>query len=87
MSSKSKYFSSKITESNSSKQLYHVSNEVLSRAKASALPTVQPSDQLLGVFSEYFLNQGKQIRDDCDLQTAVLPIHDDPYTDDVFDAF
>ena len=39
------------------------------------------------MFSEYFLNQGKQIRDDRDLQTAVLPIHDDPYTDAVFDAF
>ena len=33
------------------------------------------------MFSEYFLNQGKQIRDDRDLQTAVSPVHDDPYTD------
>ena len=28
----------------------------------------------------------KQIRDDLDLQTSVSPIHDDPYTDAVFDA-
>ena len=36
------------------------------------------------MFSEYFL---KLIRDDLDLQTAVSSIHDDPYTDVVFDAF
>ena len=35
------------------------------------------------MFSEYFL---KLIRDDLDLQTAVSPIHDDPYTEGVFDA-
>ena len=84
---KSKYVSSKITESNSSKQLYHVSNKLLSQAKASSLPTVHPSDQLPHVLSEYFLNKVKQIRDDLDLQTSVSPIHEDPYTDAVFDAF
>ena len=42
---KSKYLSSEITESNSGKQLYHVSNKFLSGAKASPLPTVHPSDQ------------------------------------------
>ena len=59
----------------------------MGRAKASPLPTVHPSEQLPNVFSEYFLNKVKLIRDDLDLQTAVSPIHDDPYTDDVFDAF
>ena len=32
----------------------HVSDKLLSRAKASPLPTVHPSDQLPDVFSEYF---------------------------------
>ena len=48
---------------------------------------MHPSDQLPDVFSEYFLNKVKKIRDDLDLQTSVSPIHDDPYTDAVFDAF
>ena len=32
-------------------------------------------------------NKVKQIRDDLDLQTSVSLIHDDAYTDAVFDAF
>ena len=83
---KPKYLSSKITESNSSKQLYRVSNKFLGRAEAPPLLTVHPSDQLPDVFSEYFLNKVKLIRDDLDLQASVSPIHDDPYTDAVFDA-
>ena len=75
---KSKHLSSKITESNISTQLYHVSNKLLGRAKASPLSTFHPSDQLPNVFSEYVLNKVKLIRDDLDFQTAVSPIHDDP---------
>ena len=59
----------------------------MGRGKASPLPTVHPTDQLPDVFSEYFLNKVKLIRADLDLQTAVSPIHYDPYTDAVFDAF
>ena len=50
-------------------------------------PAVHPSNQLPHVFSEYFLNKVNVIRDDLDLQTVVSPIHGDPYTDAVFDAF
>ena len=84
---KPKYLSSKITESKSSKQLYRVSNKFLGRAEAPPLLTVHPSDQLPDVFSEYFLNKMKQIRNDLDLQTSLSPIHGDPYTAAVFDAF
>ena len=84
---KSKYLSSKITESDSCKQLYHVSNKLLGQANASPLPTVHPSDQLPDVFSEYFLNKVKLIHDYLVLQTAVSPFHDDSYTDAVFGAF
>ena len=67
--------------------MYHVSNKLLSQAKASSLPTVHPSDQLPHVLSEYFLNKVKQIRDDLDLQTSLSPLLGDPYTAAVFNAF
>ena len=67
--------------------MYYVSNKLLGRSKALPLPTVHPSDQLPDVFSECFRKKVKLIRDDLDLQTAVSPIHGDPYADAVFDAF
>ena len=83
----SKYLSSKITESDNRKQLYHVRNKLLGQVKPSPLLTVHPSNQLPDVFSKYFLNKVKLICDDLNLQTAVSPIHDDPYTVAVFEAF
>ena len=67
--------------------MYHVSNKLLCRAKNLPLPLVHPSHQLPDVFFEYFLNKVKLICDDLDLQTAVSPVHDDPYTVVLFVAF
>ena len=38
-------------------------------------------------FSEYFMDKVKLLRGEFDLQTAVSPIYDDPYSAAVFEAF
>ena len=49
------------------------------------LLSILPTSYLMCSLSTF--NKVKQIRDDLDLQTSVSLIHDDAYTDAVFDAF
>ena len=95
---KTMFFCTKISEAKSSKELYHVTNQLCARTKCTPLPSVYPFAALPGIFSDFFIKKIQNLRDDLDSQPTVPhPIGKDfqglPLTDfspvsekDVFDV-
>ena len=65
---KTSFFSTKIMESKSSKQLLNITNQLASRKKSSALPTVQ----LHRRFADFFLSKVQTIRHNLDNQAQLV---------------
>ena len=69
---KTSFFSTKIMESKSSKQLFNITNQLASRKKPSALPTVYPLVQLPQRFADFFLSKVQTIRHTLDNQAQLV---------------
>ncbi|WP_419615364.1 endonuclease/exonuclease/phosphatase family protein, partial [Thiolapillus sp.] len=69
---KTSFFSTKIMESKSSKQLFNITNQLASRKKPSALPTVYPPVQLPQRFADFFLSKVQTIRHNLDNQAQLV---------------
>ena len=57
------------------KELYKVTNNLLSKITSTPLPSVYPTDQLPQVFSDFFVNKVRQIRGSIDSQVVHPPSH------------
>ena len=68
---KTTYFSTKISESTTCKQLFGITKKLLSRSKSSPVPTAMPLEQLPDLFSQFFLDKVENIRDQFDCNTPV----------------
>ena len=68
---KTTYFSTKISESTTCKQLFGITNKLLSRSKSSPIPTAMPLEKLPDLFSQFFLDKVENIRDQFDSNTPV----------------
>ena len=72
---KSTIYSFKVSASSTVKELYRLTNNLLGKSKSTPLPSVYPTDQLLQVFSDFFVNKVRQIRDSIDSQVVHPPSH------------
>ena len=69
---KTSFFSTKIMESKSSKQLFNITNQLASRKKPSALPTVYPPVQFPQRFADFFLSKVHTICHNLDNQAQLV---------------
>ena len=70
-SAKATYFSTKIAESTTCKQLFGITNKLLSKSKSSPIPSSLPLEKLPDLYSQFFLNKVRNIRDQFDCNTPV----------------
>ena len=63
------YLSNKIANSDSSKELFNITNNLIGKEKSSPLPTCHPMSQLPNVFCNFFLEKTSKIREELDSQT------------------
>ena len=70
-SAKTTYFSTKITESTTCKQLFGITSKLLSRTPSTPAPSSLPLDKLPDLFSQFFLDKVRNIRDQLDCSTPV----------------
>ena len=88
LKAKSRYFSSKIENCTSSKQLFSVSNGLMGKEKSTPLPNCFPMSQLPNIFCDFFLDKTAKIRkelDDQPLTPSIFPSN--AQIDSVFDIF
>ena len=62
-STKTTYFNTKITESTTCKQLFGITSKLLSRTQSSPVPSSLPLGKLPDLYSLFFLNKVRNIRD------------------------
>ena len=67
---KSSYLCSKISECQSSKQIFSITNNLLGKVKTTPLPTNIPMIQLLDAFFDYFISKVTKIGNDLDSMSA-----------------
>ena len=68
LKAKSVYYNQQISLASSSKQLYRITNNLLCKSKAKALPTLYPLSSLPDVFCNFFSNKIATIRHQLDSQ-------------------
>ena len=84
---KSMFYTSQIAQAKSSKELYHITNDLCARKSATQLPTVYPSSTLPSVFSEYFVTKVDKLRADLDAQPSVPHPLGRPFSGDPLAVF
>jgi hypothetical protein len=84
---KSMFYTTKIAQAKSSKELYHITNDLCARISATQLPTVYPTSSLPGVFSNYFVTKVDKLRDDIDSQPFVPHPLGRPFSGDPLASF
>ncbi|KAK7111255.1 hypothetical protein V1264_010921 [Littorina saxatilis] len=84
---KSMFYTTQIAQAKSSKELYHITNDLCARSSASLLPTVYPSASLPDVFSNYFVTKVEKLRDDLDSQPSVPHPLGTPFSGDPLASF
>ena len=67
---KTLYYSSKVEDCQSSKQLFSVCDHLSGRVKSSALPNTHPSHELPNIFSNFFTSKVSQIRVELDAKSS-----------------
>ena len=72
---KSIFYNFKVSTSSAVKALYRLTNNLLGKCTSTPLPSVYPTDQLPQVFSDFFVNKVRQIRDSIDRQDVYPPSH------------
>ena len=77
---KSLFYNTKITETKSTKELYHITNSISARTKCTQLPTTFPLSNLPNLFSEFFQNKISKIWSDLDLQPCASHSLDKPFS-------
>ena len=70
-SAKTTYFSTKITESTTCKQLFGIASKLLSRTQSTPVPSSLPLDKLPDLYSQFFVDKVRNIRDQLDCSTPV----------------
>ena len=71
----STFYHFKVSSSSTVKELYRLTNNLLGKCTSTPLPSVYPTDQRPQVFSEFFVNKVRQIRDSIDRQVVHSPSH------------
>ena len=67
---KSTFYNFKVSTSSTVKELYRLTNNLLGKCTSTPLPSVYPTNQLPQVFSDFFVNKVRQIRDSIDRQVV-----------------
>lgn len=75
---KKNYFSVKIVQSSTPKQLVHITNQLAARKKTQALSTTFPLIEFPQLFADLFLNKIKKIRENRDNQTHTTSTKETP---------
>ena len=70
-SAKTTYFSTKIAESTTCKQLVGITNKLLSSSNSSPLPSSLPLEKLSDLCGQFFFKKVRNIRDQYDCNTSV----------------
>jgi hypothetical protein len=85
---KAKFYNDKIECASSTKELYKITDNLLSRKTNSQLPTVYPTCELPSLFSGFFLNKIATLRRDLDsIVIANPPLPSEPFTKTSFLSF
>ena len=66
-----RYLCTKISECDSSRQLFSITNKLSGKDKNTPLPTCYPMSQLSNVFCDFFLEKTAKIRRELDTQTVI----------------
>ena len=74
MKAKSLYYNQKISAAQSSKELYKITNNLLSRSKSTPLPTLYPLSSLPDLFCKFFSDKIMTIRHQLDTETTPSPL-------------
>ena len=69
------FYNFKVSTSSSIKELYRLTNNLLGKCTFTPLLSVYLTDQLPQVFSDFFVNKVRQIRDSIDRQVVHPPSH------------
>ena len=70
---KREYFSSKIKKAKDSKTLFSITKDLIGASKAKVFPSLYSKNELPQIFSDYFTDKIRQIRDDLDKTGAPEP--------------
>jgi hypothetical protein len=84
---KTRFYSSKIASSATSRQLFDVCGRLCGRSAGTPLPTVHSSSQLPDLFSDYFVRKVTDIRAELDQLVSQPTASDDVTPDCVFASF
>ena len=74
LKAKTQYYNLKISSAHTSKELYKITNSILSRTKSIHLPTSLPLSSLPDLFSTFFTEKIMKIRRDLDSQAVHSPL-------------
>ena len=82
------FYSTKILASNTSRQLFSITNSLLGKVKSSPLPSSIPLSELPQHFSDFFHSKVTSIRRNLDSTTVtLLSVPDQPFCGMVWGAF
>ena len=84
---KMQFFNTKISSSTSSKELYQLTNKLLAKPKSAHLPTLYPTSDLPGLFSNFFVDKIEKLRSQLRSQTVTSPSPSHPFTPATFSTF
>ena len=84
---KMQFFNTKISSSTSSKELYQLTNKLLAKPKSAHLPTLYPTSDLPGLFSNFFVDKIEKLRSQLRSQTVTSPSPSHPFTSATFSTF